>query len=117
LKTNKKLDMVIILFCWIRDRLGHYNCYGAPGGSATTLPIGTKNVGQYSVWEDASGRSINVVVYEFDTISDSDAISMFNFNEKKYDSAKIGDYSFYIVGSQTPDIEEGSLQFLKKIIM
>lgn len=92
--------------------ISQYNCYGIAQNTPTTLQIGKKNVGQYSMWEDASGRSLTFVLYEFDTTSD--VISIFNSMKKKYDSANIGDYSFYIVGSQTPDIEKGSLQFLKK---
>jgi hypothetical protein len=100
-------------FNFTSTMVGDYNCYGAPAGTATTLPLGTRYVGQHSQWEDASGRSLRVILYEYDSTSDI-FISYIIARGKKSGSANVGDYSSYIVGSRTPDIEGGSLEFLKK---
>jgi len=101
------------------------------------LPLGTRNIGQYSIWRDESGREVEVELIKFDSsnsfhkyyaeawdvlvdyanqnpqsFSDSSMISLDDINNKV--DLSIGDYSFYNSkqNQYNADIQETSLVML-----
>lgn len=97
------------------------------------LPLGMRNVGQGSEWEDESGRRVRVDISKFDSNLDSEAFSeawdkqvdeYTNYVDQHPQEAKesalimgnpnIGDASFYMSLGYNPDVEQNSLQFTHK---
>ena len=93
-------------------------------GYGDTLPIGYRNVGEKSIWEDQSGRRVRIFLSKYDSDPNSKLIESFtdledNFEEEyvakwkhqpntDYDwgDPHIGDYSWYYTSTdQSTDIQ------------